>query len=256
MEFKELPCCGLCRQSVSTLRDSHLLPKSLYRILKKQSDDNSDIFFSPRKGKWNKTDRQIHKRFLCPSCEDLFSKKGETVVVKECLRDKSFLIREKLSTIQPLQRYKNEPELFEAKHIDTAEYYLYFALSVFWRASVTKWGKYCGYREALGDNYSENVRLYLLTEEKKYLKDMFLFVNVNFDNSPIGACSFPIYDKRGDCHFHQFYIPGVYFKLIVSKKTSKLLEAQQHLIFVKFHFSKTKEFEYLQDSAQSFWDNQ
>jgi hypothetical protein len=64
--------CGLCQQP-SYLRDSHLLPATLYKLLREPSrpSDPNPVVASPDRA--FTSSRQVTSYFLCQNCEQLFS---------------------------------------------------------------------------------------------------------------------------------------------------------------------------------------
>jgi hypothetical protein len=67
--------CGLC-QEVRALRESHLLPKALYKLARDPSRANPNPVLLAA-GRASATSRQIADRFLCDDCEQRFSDRGE-----------------------------------------------------------------------------------------------------------------------------------------------------------------------------------
>ena len=123
---------------------SHLLPASVYKLLRDVSEKNPNPIIIAN-GLACTTSVQVQKPFLCSECEGLFSKCGERVCVGQCARFDRFPLREKLKTVTPLV---SGPELalFDLRQAfgDEADSFAYFAASVFWRASVTRWANHDG----------------------------------------------------------------------------------------------------------------
>ena len=87
--------CRLC-QLKKTLRNSHLLPASLYKQFRDPSRDNPNSVVV-KAGRAYQTSRQIQDYLLCDKCEDLFSKHGEAWVTGNCYRENgSFYLRDSL----------------------------------------------------------------------------------------------------------------------------------------------------------------
>src|SRR5262249_56303002 len=76
--------CGLC-QEVRALRESHLLPKALYKLARDPSRANPNPVLLAA-GRASATSRQVAQRFLCDDCEQRFSDRGERYVVGQCPR--------------------------------------------------------------------------------------------------------------------------------------------------------------------------
>src|SRR5262245_33164051 len=85
--------------------------------------------------------KQVYSPFLCGKCEQLFHSNGENYVMTQCAHpDGQFKLRRLLQAASPLstnsqtQRYDIRPLLG-----DKVEQYIYFASSIFWRASAHEW---------------------------------------------------------------------------------------------------------------------
>src|SRR5262249_31459606 len=121
------------------LRDSHLLPRSLYKTLRTTEVTNPNPIFlnSTRAGQ---TSKQITDHVLCGDCEGLFNANGESWMMTQIARPGRFPLQEAI---------RETPCLFAnasfAVHSCTSVCKIdlnkttYFALSVFWRASVHRW---------------------------------------------------------------------------------------------------------------------
>ena len=72
---KTLTLCGLCKKQ-RTLVESHLIPKSIYKIIVNKSLSRSPVLSIGRKSV--KTSRQVKSHFLCRPCEEILSTNGET----------------------------------------------------------------------------------------------------------------------------------------------------------------------------------
>jgi hypothetical protein len=133
--------CALCG-TAATLIDSHLLPKALYRLIREGTWTNPNPVFVT-KGHDVQTSSQLKRYLLCSSCEDLFSKNGESWVIARCFRGGSankFLLRDSLRTVSPLKS-DTTGDLVSTTGIPAIDVdkIVYFAASVFWRASVIDW---------------------------------------------------------------------------------------------------------------------
>ena len=211
--------CSLCLQS-RVLRKSHLIPKSLYKVIR--SEDGL-VYASRKKGSIY-TDKQIAVPLLCGDCEEMFSKKGEQVVCKECYRGKgNFILRDKLKATSEMFTEGSKGWIIpqtESRNINLDyEAYLYFGASIIWRASAGKWPSHVGrMRRGLG-KYEDKIRRYLLGETD-FPKKVFLLIGVNSDDDETNfssAISFPFYEKLQGHHRHIFYIPGVNFIFTIGR---------------------------------------
>ena len=140
--------CSLCLQ-YRPLMKSHLIPKSLYRVVRKLFPESEEGIVRATKEGSSYTDKQVSIPLLCADCEGLFSKKGERVVCRECYRGRGdFILRDKLKATSEMFTVGGKgwiaPEI-DAVNLDY-EAYLYFGASIIWRTSVGKWPKSIGKR--------------------------------------------------------------------------------------------------------------
>ncbi|MGB7583448.1 MAG: hypothetical protein WBM11_01290 [Terriglobales bacterium] len=127
--------CALCLKE-ERLQDSHFISKALYRITRRRGGPvvmTPELFIA--------ISDQLRDYLLCSTCEQLFSKNGEDYVVPLVKQDgNSFPLLEKLTGSTPFGKGVNGSAVFSgpAIGIDT-EKLAYYALSMFWRASVHIW---------------------------------------------------------------------------------------------------------------------
>ena len=154
--------CGLCRNS-RELVISHLVPAAAYKPA--QGLRVGATVVVRRKAFF--TSKQVSAHFLCNACEQRFQGCGEDDVLPQSYQpDGQFKLRELLQAMRPLESrpqgtvYDVQPLL--GKRIES---YLYFAASIFWRASAHRWrlGREWLDRISLGP-YQEPFRQYLLNE--------------------------------------------------------------------------------------------
>ena len=210
--------CGLCLNT-SELCKSHLLPAALYhmaRNLAVDTDPNPAVVTPSRAFTSSK---QISSPFLCAACEARFFNNGESYVLDQCFRPNGqFKIRDLLKTVVPLESnvrydvYDVQPLL--GKEVDQ---YLYFAASVFWRASAHHWrmGAERVAKISLGIRHQEQFRLYLLGKEA-FPDKARLVVHVSSETEPQRITAFPCVTRTNGVHRHKFYIPGLLFILLLS----------------------------------------
>jgi hypothetical protein len=234
--------CPLCLQ-VKPLIDSHLLPRRLYSLL-----DNAGLYVAEG---GTGTLRQISKHLLCGDCDNKINEKGENWTLNFCYRPDTrkwrgpnykFRLRDEvLKNVAPMRKGTmqlwddGQPELVEI-YSATAnpkirwEVLTYFAISVFWRATVTEWefegvkdGKY---RILMSGNpeysrmYREQMHHYLVTgKEEDFPTDMTLRVHIHADEHPTAMTNLPGIDEDSDgtatCTFQ---IPGIGFELRMREK--------------------------------------
>ena len=132
--------CKLCLR-ITDLQNSHLMPASLYKKSRIPSTSNPNPTLVTEKGS-KQTSRQIRNFVLCHDCEQLFSKNGESYVMTQVFdgKSKKFPL---LDTLQATAPTWGGPEFVGYELAATPdldrEKLGYFALSVFWRASVHIW---------------------------------------------------------------------------------------------------------------------
>lgn len=242
--------CGLCLND-QDLKESHLMPKALYKAIKQfYSDEGKDLVIVNQDEKSAYfSDKQTVKKFLCKQCELLFNKNGENTVLKEYwIKPNSFKLLTILNNAKPVSKRKDE-EIFDPLYINNLneKHYLYFAASIFWRASATKWNNFVGnYYGALGNYYQELFRKYLLGLNA-FPKHAFLLVNVNIDDNFNPLSSFPTKSKSEGVFGHNFMIPGIEFELLIGKALENINEkfVSTNILFVKRPLSKSNSFKSL-----------
>src|SRR5438093_112529 len=128
--------CGLCR-TTKELRYSHLMLAAVYKLSRIYSrSDPNPVIISKRNS--FTTSRQVSAYFLCGECEDKFSRNGERYVLNQCARPNGeFKLRESLGLDSPVC----VDAKFKVYDVTTllgtrVDQYVYFAASVFWRASA------------------------------------------------------------------------------------------------------------------------
>ncbi|EKM6330998.1 hypothetical protein ACEPVM_14780 [Pseudomonas aeruginosa] len=79
--------CGPDNGEIRYLCKSHLLPKAIYKYFNSSKLDGTKILVRPQQGESVfSMDRQIFKRLLCSSCEQLMSTKGEDYFISSALK--------------------------------------------------------------------------------------------------------------------------------------------------------------------------
>jgi hypothetical protein len=233
--------CPLCRE-VKTLIDSHLLPRMLYDLL-----NNSALYIGETgTGKI----RQISKFLFCAGCDNKLNRNGENWSLHYCYRgdrrkwrgpNYRFRLREEvLKNAVPTIRTQvkiwddGEPELLEV-YSATAypkirwEVLAYFAISVFWRATVTEWefegvkdGKYWLPMSSDPESsrmYQEQMHRYLFTANADdFPTDMTLRVFVNAEEHPTLMTNLPGIEEENGTATLTLQVPGIGFELRVGDK--------------------------------------
>jgi hypothetical protein len=207
--------CGLC-QKPAELRESHLLPKAAFRLAREAGAKNPNpIVVTPRGA--GSTSKQVSQPFLCGDCEGRFSALGERYVLSECLRGPSeFAVRDRLQQLSPRSLDENVAAYEVTGSSIQAEQYVYFAASVFWRATARHWhhdGRLVE-RITLGKRYQGEFREFLL-DEAPFPSNARRFVHVWRGSGPGAPSVLPCSERVKGVLRHKFCIPGVLFILFV-----------------------------------------
>jgi hypothetical protein len=157
--------CKLCLQT-RDLQDSHLLPKALYRLSRFEGAANPNPMMLSERGRVQ-TSKQVRDYVLCRDCEQRFSANGERYAMSQVNRKGEYALLKALNASDNKRSAGGFTFHYEvlALGIDLKKL-AYFAMSVFWRASVHLW--HLPERTepiiSLG-KYEEPIRKYLLDEE-------------------------------------------------------------------------------------------
>jgi hypothetical protein len=114
------------------------------------------------------TSRQVKTFLLCSGCEQRFHHNGEDLMLRSCCRaPDQFRLRESLLSIAP-GYCDGQVSVYSGKtaKVDLAKL-VYFAVSVFWRATVSHWVVESTRLEPLelGPSLTEQFRLFLVGEK-------------------------------------------------------------------------------------------
>ena len=229
--MEHLGQCRLCLRH-AVLKNSHLLPKSIYKLLRTGRSSNPHSFvLTTRTGV--RTSKQARQYLLCNECEQRFSGRGEAWVVANCWRGmKKFRIQEILAGSEPLMANEDLKVYAGASipGLDMAKL-VYFGSSVFWRASICHW-------KIMGDQiyinlgpYSELLRLFLL-DSAPFPRNMVLHIGVSsLTTQALDLALFPRSSRtKTGIRRHRFIVPGIYFTLLVGNQitdSERLLCAAQ-----------------------------
>jgi len=208
--------CALC-QNKSKLQKSHLLPKACYRPL--NSKYGAPVF--TQGGQSTATSKQQVEELLCRDCEILFAQKGENYVTSQMANPpkRMFKLRDRLNAHKPIDG-DLETKRYDAKQVLGAKLvdFLYFAASIFWRASV--WPTDI-HKIHLGKTYQEEFRLYLLNRNPFPTKAHILVYVFTEQFLDLPHQSLPRTDKAHQCRVHAFHIPGILFYLWLGQRVPR-----------------------------------
>jgi hypothetical protein len=210
--------CKLCLKPATTLKDSHYIPKGVYKRLRDKNEKNPNPVVISKKTAVQ-TSRQETSHLLCSVCEQRFSKYGENWVLGHCLQeDGSFPLASILASRTPdVWSNTNPTRVYYASKISEINItaLAYFAASIFWRGSVYGWNHDGSIPIRLGP-FQEQFRQYLMGL-KAFPKDCSLLVVVR-EGEEIDRLTYtPIGERKGNFHVHKFPMPGLGFTLAVSK---------------------------------------
>ncbi len=215
--------CALCLND-RELQKSHYMPSGSYRAVcvSHNPNDNAPVYIDLEQGTAFKSNKQAKKHLLCSECEGRFSELGESKVLRQIDRgENSFKLLDELTNGTPSD-ITNGKKIYGGPHFPPnvdGEAYLYFASSIFWRGSITRWPRPLNsFYGALGKTYEEAVRRYLLGEDE-FPKEARVSVFVDAQRKTRGLSYFPT-TSRGDwlgrpVHKHSFLLSGVHFFMTV-----------------------------------------
>jgi hypothetical protein len=209
--------CALCRESAD-LQDGHLIAKGFYKAVREPASVISNPVLVTASTTFQ-TSEQVSDYLLCRRCELRLAQNGEEWVLRNSPhRNGRFPMREALlrspikSTIRAGESYK-EPydSAFDLERL------VYFAASVFWRASVHTWDrvKHLMERAPLPLELNEQLRLFLL-HLGAFPIDAVLLISVSA-SKPLPHIIFPQANKRAnltDIIGYDFAVPGLQFRLM------------------------------------------
>ena len=156
--------CALCG-TLGKLHDSHFLPKSVYRLLRRSSNGNlSPVLMSRRIS--IQSDYQMKQPLLCSACERRFSENGENYVVPLLNNGRGFPLLDRLKLALPLYTTATNTAFVCPAVGLSGENIGYFGLSILWRAAVRPWRMFDGDATSvtLDPAHLELVRRYLAGE--------------------------------------------------------------------------------------------
>jgi hypothetical protein len=218
--------CSLCQQ-LKELQDSHLFPAALYKRLRtnERSDKNPVVI---GKQKTLTSSKQASAHLLCADCEQLFNKKGENFVLRQCaLPKEGFRLRDSLQDISPIETTE-QYRAYDLQQVpgSKVEDYLYYAASIFWRASVHSWkiGDQKIGQISLGSKYEEEFRQYLVGKTD-FPSNARLCLHISCEATPDQTLVFPCTSRITKVHRHTFYIPGIQFILLLGSEVSKQFDS-------------------------------
>jgi hypothetical protein len=211
--------CGLCLQT-RTLRRSHFLPASLYRLARLAAQGKSRHPVAITAEGRMQTSRQAQEFLLCEECERRFNQNGENWTLRNCYRGRGvFRLRDHLRELSPLPVATGEEVYAGGQHPEiNLGQLVYFCSSVFWRAAVRDWTVAEKRYEAinLGTPYHEHVRRFLLGTEG-FPDNCYVCLFVSKLTRPVLAFNFPQTSRVELARCHVLHIPGLTFFLTIGR---------------------------------------
>ena len=205
------------------------MPKALYRLARDERHQNpSPVLIGD--GKAMLSTRQASDYFLCPVCEDLFSKHGESWVLNHCWRDdKTFRLRDLLVKTPPYPGSSEDTKLYLMDVMPgvDADKIIYFAASVFWRGAARSWtiGDH-GYAKLKFERYEEQFRKYLLGQAAFPTRAaMLIFVGSSMAEIENNIIAFPNKISTNGSHIFRFRIPGMTFIMILGARSEHYMHS-------------------------------
>jgi hypothetical protein len=164
------------------------------------------------------TSQQIRAHALCSQCEQSLNKNGEDWMLDNFWKEHGgFPLRQKLKAIKPLGSIDGKA-IYRGTAIGGVEVrkLSFFALSIFWRASLPVWriNRKRASFISLGSKYEENLRQYLLSNADLE-RSLSLWVWVSNSAEPVQMINIPYGVRYEAFRVYHFVIPGLFFSLIV-----------------------------------------
>lgn len=236
--------CAMCESRCSSLVESHLVPRAAYRAMKSMDPDGQIIQLNFRDGTAYYHDKQLKTRLLCSCCEDVLSKYGERPIGRLWANSKGFQLLEMLRQSDRFESLKGSMRLYgldalPRKEVDSI---MYFACSIFWRASVWPDTLHSGYNRALGP-YAEELRMHLLNGTPVANARLIVCVNTNDEFHPLMRIPTMV-SKRG-VKTHYANMQGLQFMMYFggsarSEGTENIFKGMKgNVAFVTLDMSKT-----------------
>jgi hypothetical protein len=213
----------MCLETTNVVR-SHLYPSSLYSLLRSSEGDESPI----RVGDdlVMHTDRQMQDYLLCPRCEDILNKGGETwTIPKLATMKKSFPLYDILTKVPAAGHDETWTMYFAAENAEIdVEKLTHFAMGVFWKASVHSWKGAKGSPMIQLGPYSDEIRRWL-RGEGSFPKNVCLDVMLSKPERALIALTGPVEATQKRWRTFFLYVPGIVFDLEVGKSIEPEMRA-------------------------------
>ncbi len=208
--------CKLCG-SVGELRDSHYMPKSAYKLIRR-ANKNAPVIM--KKTVAIQKDEQIKDHILCQWCEQRFSENGEKWVMQFCYREgEGFKLKDLIKASELFGDHKFRVYSAAGSTQIEIEKLAYFAASILWRGSAHKWksGRDQLRGIDLGRKYEEELRQYLLGKTA-FPSNAVLWVSIIPSAELSSTMLVPYGEKKGLFWRYKFTIPGITFIFFLGRR--------------------------------------
>jgi len=159
---------GICKLCLLTkdLKDSHLIPRSLYKKSRGSGTKGNQDPLLVTKAARKQSSYQITDYVFCRDCEHRLNVNGEDYVMRLVSKQNlDFPLLDVLQAVPATVKHA-EGETYSAADTPTInrDKIAYFAISVFWRASIHTWQLENGTKVKidLGAKYNEELRQHLM----------------------------------------------------------------------------------------------
>ena len=221
--------CALCLKT-RDLRDSHLLPAGVYRVLSAGAPPGQRAPVIVDKDKTAVlSSAQARAHLLCSDCEGRLNAGGEDWVLKNCWRSPTrFPLHATLTNATPLFNDKGA-RVYPGRQVPGVDIdkLIYFGLSIFWRVSVCdpNFGRIKKHPRLSFGPYKDRLRLYLLgTTGMPHGVVLLVTISTDLDELPNKAVMMPQFFCKEEFHHHyQFAMLGLRFDLLCGGRIRELL---------------------------------
>ncbi len=192
------------------------MPKAIYRSISKGFPEHGQniVLINGSDKSAAYTDKQAKKHLLCESCELKFSKNGEEKVISFMARPNGFKLATKIKKFKALSHVQDERWYFPSND-KIALNFMYFAVSIAWRLSVTDWSGY-GIPDTKNSIREESMVAFsdYLLGNTEFPANTYLAVYVDNQIVDKPTMGFPTVKNHDGYQHIVFNIPGLKFSLL------------------------------------------
>ena len=217
--------CKLCLNVKELCRESHIIPKFLYRYI---SGENSSLIYMDKIHSKIKYNSEYEGNILCEDCESFIIGKLDTYASK--------YLYSKSSNNQSTQQTerKDDRDIVIKKNDPNYDYrrFKLFWLSVLWRASISS--RLFFSRIKLPTAVEEDLRKRILSGNPGTSDEYPIFINLPpLINMPDGNKGFitahmptmsPVYVENGEYKMCEFIIQGMHYYYIIARPSNIKVE--------------------------------